>query len=79
VADTGVGIAPEHLSHVFEKFFRVPGQSRGQGTGLGLAIVREIAAAHHGRAGVESEPGRGTVFRLTVPTWEAYLATGGTP
>ena len=77
VADTGVGIAPEHLPHVFEKFFRVPGQSRGQGTGLGLAIVREIAAAHHGRAAAESEPGRGTVFRLTVPTWEARQAGRG--
>ena len=42
VADTGVGIPAEYLPHVFDKFFRVPDQSRGHGTGLGLAIVREI-------------------------------------
>jgi signal transduction histidine kinase len=70
VADTGLGIPPEHLPHVFEKFFRVPGRSAGRGTGLGLAIVREIVTAHHGEAAVESRPGKGTVFHLTVPAWE---------
>jgi PAS domain S-box-containing protein len=72
VADTGVGIPPEHLPHVFEKFFRVPGQSRGSGTGLGLAIVNEIVIAHGGTITCESRPGEGTVFRLTLP-----LATEG--
>jgi two-component system, NtrC family, sensor histidine kinase KinB len=67
IADTGLGIPPEHLSQVFEKFFRVPEQSRGHGTGLGLAIVREIVAAHHGQVHVESQPGQGTVFRITLP------------
>ncbi len=71
VADTGIGIPPEHLAHVFNRFFRVPGQSRGQGTGLGLAIVREIATAHHGRVHAESHPGGGTVFRITLPLWTA--------
>ena len=70
VADTGVGIPPEHLPHVFEKFFRVPGRSQGRGTGLGLAIVREIVTAHHGDVTVESQPGKGTVFTLTIPIWE---------
>src|SRR5205814_1177288 len=67
VADTGSGIPPEHLPHVFEKFFRVPGESHGSGTGLGLAIVNEIVAAHGGTITCESEPGAGTLFRLTLP------------
>jgi two-component system, NtrC family, sensor histidine kinase KinB len=70
VRDTGVGIPAEFLPYVFEKFFRVPDQSRGHGTGLGLAIVREILTAHHGQVSCESEPGRGTAFHLTVPVWQ---------
>src|SRR5204863_2643067 len=70
VADTGAGIAPEHMPHVFERFFRVPGQSRGQGTGLGLAIVREIVTAHGGEVKCESTPGAGTVMRVMVPVWK---------
>ena len=71
MADTGLGIPPEHLPHVFEKFFRVPGRSQGRGTGLGLAIVREIVTAHHGEVTCESEPGKGTVFTLSLPVWRA--------
>jgi signal transduction histidine kinase len=67
VADTGIGIPREHLPHVFEKFFRVPGQSRGTGTGLGLAIVQEIVTAHGGSISCESHPGLETVFRLRLP------------
>jgi signal transduction histidine kinase len=70
VTDTGVGIPAEFLPYVFEKFFRVPDQSRGHGTGLGLAIVREIITAHHGQVSCESEPSRGTAFHLTVPVWQ---------
>lgn len=69
VRDTGVGIPPEHLPHVFDKFFRIPGQSRGHGTGLGLAIVREIVTAHGGAVVCESEPGTGTAFRIVLPVW----------
>jgi signal transduction histidine kinase len=67
VTDTGIGIPPEHLPHVFEKFFRVPGQSRGSGTGLGLAIVQEIVTAHGGTITCESHPGIGTSFHLSLP------------
>jgi signal transduction histidine kinase len=67
VADTGAGIPPEHLPHVFEKFFRVPGQSRGTGTGLGLAIVHEIVTAHGGTVTCQSQVGVGTTFRLRLP------------
>jgi len=75
VADTGIGIAPEHLPHVFEKFFRVPGQSRGTGTGLGLAIVNEIVTAHGGTILCESEPGKGTVFRMRIPNSPRHQST----
>jgi two-component system, NtrC family, sensor histidine kinase KinB len=70
VADTGMGIPPEYLPHVFEKFFRVPGDGRGRGTGLGLAIVREIVVAHQGEVACESQPGKGAVFTLTIPVWK---------
>jgi signal transduction histidine kinase len=67
VADTGVGIAPEYLPRVFERFSRVPGRSPDGGTGLGLAIVREIVSAHGGSITCESRPGAGTTFRITLP------------
>jgi len=70
VADTGVGIPSRCLSQVFDKFFRVPDQSRGHGTGLGLAIVREIVLAHDGQVSCESEVGQGTTFHLTLPVWK---------
>jgi two-component system, NtrC family, sensor histidine kinase KinB len=73
IADTGQGIPREYLPHVFERFFRVPGRSRGSGTGLGLAIVREIVNAHGGRIDCTSQPGVGTEFRLTLPLWHEKL------
>jgi signal transduction histidine kinase len=67
VADTGIGIAPEYIPHIFEKFFRISGQSRESGTGLGLAIVHEIAVAHGGAITCESQAGVGTTFHLMLP------------
>ena len=68
VADTGSGIPPEFLPHVFERFFRVPGQeAAAAGTGLGLAIVRELVTAHGGSVTCTSRVGEGTVFRLILP------------
>ena len=67
VSDTGTGIAPEYVPHIFEKFFRVPGQSRGLGTGLGLAIVHEIVTGHGGTISCESQPAIGTTFRIRLP------------
>jgi two-component system sensor histidine kinase BaeS len=66
VQDTGEGIAPEYLSRVFDRFFRVPG-GQGGGAGLGLSIVKDVAEAHGGTVGVESVPGQGSTFWLTVP------------
>jgi two-component system, NtrC family, sensor histidine kinase KinB len=71
IADTGTGIPPEHLPRIFERFFRVPGQSTGAGTGLGLAIVREIVTAHDGTITCTSQPGVGTTFTLVLPVWKA--------
>ena len=69
VADTGVGIAAEHLPHVFSRFYRVRDAvaSGRPGTGLGLAIVRSITELHGGSATIESRPGAGTTVTLTFP------------
>jgi signal transduction histidine kinase/ActR/RegA family two-component response regulator len=69
VADTGVGIGPEHLPYVFEEFYRAPRQNRGMsaGLGLGLAIVKRLAALLDHRIAIESLAGRGTVVRLFLP------------
>jgi two-component system, NtrC family, sensor histidine kinase KinB len=75
VGDTGPGIPPEYLPHVFDRFFRVPGQSSEGGTGLGLAIVKEIVTAHHGSVTCESTVGVGTTFRITLPA----IGDGGQP
>jgi two-component system phosphate regulon sensor histidine kinase PhoR len=72
VADTGEGIAPEHLPRIFERFYRVDrARSRAMGgTGLGLAIVKHLARAHGGEARVHSEPGRGATFTIELPVKE---------
>ncbi|MGH2459974.1 MAG: sensor histidine kinase [Chloroflexota bacterium] len=69
LADTGVGIPPEHLPHLFERFYRVdPARARAQGgAGLGLAIARWIVESHGGHITVASETGRGTTFTVTLP------------
>jgi signal transduction histidine kinase len=70
VADTGVGIPPEYLPHVFERFLRIPGRSEPTSTGLGLAIVKEIATGHGGDVTCESTVDRGTTVRLFLPAAE---------
>ncbi|MGH7850548.1 MAG: ATP-binding protein [Thermodesulfobacteriota bacterium] len=67
VEDTGGGIPAEHLSRLFEQFYRVPGQDEKSGVGLGLAIVKEIVQAHGGVVGVKSEAGKGSAFEFTLP------------
>lgn len=72
VSDTGSGIAPDALPHLFDRFFRAngerPAESRlNHGFGLGLAIVREIAVAHGGSVSVESQLGQGTTFIIDLP------------
>jgi two-component system phosphate regulon sensor histidine kinase PhoR len=76
VEDTGPGIAPEHLSRLFERFYRVnAGRSRALGgTGLGLSIVKHLVEAMHGRVSVQSTIGAGSCFSFTLP-----LAEGNPP
>ena len=66
VADNGRGISTEYQERVFEKFFQVP-DAEPKGTGLGLYIAKEIVRGHGGNIGVESEPGKGSVFWFTLP------------
>ena len=66
VADDGPGIAPQDQEHVFERFYRVGG-STAAGSGLGLAIARGLVELHGGRLQVESTPGEGSTFRISLP------------
>src|SRR3989440_420091 len=66
VADTGVGIAPEHVAKIYDPFFTTKGV--GGGTGLGLAVTYGIVQEHSGHISVSSTPGLGTTFRITLPT-----------
>ena len=67
VSDTGAGIPPEHLPHVFERYWQARRTARKRGSGLGLAISRGIVEAHGGRIDVSSALGAGSTFRFTVP------------
>ena len=70
VADTGPGIEPEHLDHIFERFYRAD-KARSRelgGTGLGLAIVKHIVLSHGGEVSVTSTPGRGSTFAVELPS-----------
>jgi len=81
VQDDGPGIPPERQTHLFEEFVRISrGKGAEAGTGLGLSIVRRIAEAHAGQVGVESTPGQGSCFFLTLPVFkptEEHDSTAG--
>ncbi len=80
VEDTGSGIAKEYLPHIFDRFYRVPGQGSApgpdQGLGLGLSFVAWIVKAHHGTIEVDSTLGRGTRFTVRIPVEVGQPATG---
>lgn len=78
VSDTGVGIPPEDLPHIFDRFYRVDkARSRAQGgSGLGLAIAKWVAQAHGGGIQVKSTPGMGTTFTVSLPVYETPLSNG---
>jgi PAS domain S-box-containing protein len=66
VEDSGIGIPPQHIGRVFERFFRVPRENQPSGAGLGLAIAKEIVDAHGGTISVESQPDIGSKFIFTL-------------
>jgi hypothetical protein len=66
IADDGIGIAPENVARIYDPFFTTKGV--GRGTGLGLAVSYGIVQEHSGHIAVNSAPGRGTTFRIIIPT-----------
>ncbi|HET7088597.1 MAG TPA: HAMP domain-containing sensor histidine kinase [Anaerolineae bacterium] len=68
IRDTGVGMTPEHLTRIFDRFYRVDASRSKDGIGLGLAIVKNAARAHGGKVSVESKFGEGTTFIVQLPT-----------
>lgn len=79
VRDTGCGIAPEHLPHLFERFYRVdPARERtGSNAGLGLSIAKGLVEAHGGTIGVESTLNQGTLVWFTLPALVEQQYTDG--
>ena len=69
VSDSGIGIAPENVAKIYDPFYTTKGV--GRGTGLGLAVSYGIVQEHSGHISVESTPGHGTTFRITLPTAHA--------
>jgi signal transduction histidine kinase len=68
VADTGPGIPPEELERIFEEFEQATAGKKAEGTGLGLPLSRRLVELHGGRLWVDTEPGKGSTFRFTLPT-----------
>ena len=78
VADSGMGIPPQHLDHIFERFARSDASRQGdsEGHGLGLSIVKTIAEAHGGTLRVRSKVGKGTELTISLPLWQAGTGQG---
>jgi signal transduction histidine kinase len=74
VADQGIGIAKDQQKKIFEKFYRVSDKrmKQSRGSGLGLTLTRHIAEAHGGTIDVESEPGKGSQFTITIPKLQPF-------
>jgi heavy metal sensor kinase len=79
VEDTGVGIAPDHLPHIFDRFYRVPSADPEKGLGLGLSFVAWIVKAHGGTIDVQSELQKGTRFIVTLPAEQFVAAPQESP
>ncbi len=76
IADRGVGIPPQDLSHVFDKFFRIQRPDNVTGTGLGLSICKGIIEAHGGGITAENRPGGGTIIRIVIPLTDSTRNKG---
>ena len=78
VEDSGVGMTADEVSHIFDRFYRAGNRSSSNpGTGLGLSIVKSLVDLHYGQITVESEPGRGTIFRVRLPAAVTGLDSPG--
>lgn len=77
VRDEGIGIPPEALPHLFERYHRLGGDRRIRGVGIGLYLVRHLVEAHGGRVGVQSEVGKGSTFTFTIPQPPKEEGEGG--
>ena len=67
IEDTGIGIPPEHLARIFDRFYQVDDSRTGTGVGLGLSIAQWIVQGHNGRIEVQSTAGIGSIFRVFFP------------
>lgn len=67
IRDSGPGVAPEHLPHIWERLYRADSSRATRGIGLGLSLVRAVVEAHGGHVDVESAAGQGSTFRVTLP------------
>jgi signal transduction histidine kinase len=70
IADTGIGIRPEHIPHIFDRFYRVDESRALRGAGLGLAIAKEIVAAHEGVIEAHSSLEKGTILSVHFPRFD---------
>ena len=71
ISDTGPGISPEDLPHIFDRFYRADETHATEGTGIGLALTKELVELHRGRIAAQSTPGKGSVFTVTLPVGES--------
>lgn len=74
VRDNGIGIQPEHLEHIWDRFFQADSSRSNEGSGLGLSMVRWIAEAHNGKVYVESQPEKGSTFYFEFPAGEKSIS-----
>ena len=76
VADTGKGIATDQIDYIFDRFYQVDSPNHQGGSGIGLSLCRELIQLHRGRITVNSIPGQGSIFTVTIPTQSSYYTAG---
>ena len=74
VTDTGIGIAPEHIDHIFERYYQANIKNEQPGTGIGLSLTKELVELHHGTITIQSTPGGGSTFLILLPMGKEHLA-----